>query len=199
MHSRKLRPFWGVWQATRKDGCSRIQSTLDLLLRRPVAVVVWWEKTHPKVKAVFWDTGPCVDNITGLQLVLSCSPWSDGKGKGQFTSQGGWNAFHPAKAISNPDTSSLSPAVVQVLSRPKPRWSRPLIVGSARLHPPLHRTVRILANSNSGLEVERSSNTRGDGRRQCYFYICDSAVIATGTGVNFCVASVMCRFLHMLV
>ena len=49
----------------------------------------WWEKTHPKVKAVFWDTGPCVDNITGLQLVLSCPPWSDGKGKGQFTSQGG--------------------------------------------------------------------------------------------------------------
>ena len=29
-----------------------------------------------------------VDNITGLQLVLSCPPWSDGKGKGQFTSQG---------------------------------------------------------------------------------------------------------------
>ena len=49
----------------------------------------WWEKTHPKVKADFWDTGPCVDNITGLQLVLSCLPWSDGKGKGQFTSQGG--------------------------------------------------------------------------------------------------------------
>ena len=44
----------------------------------------WWEKTHPKIKA-----GPCVDNITGLQLVLSCPPWSDGKGKGQFTSQGG--------------------------------------------------------------------------------------------------------------
>ena len=49
----------------------------------------WWEKTHPKVKAVIWDTGPCVDNITGLQLVLSCPPWSDGKGKGQLTSQGG--------------------------------------------------------------------------------------------------------------
>ena len=49
----------------------------------------WWEKTHPKVKAVFWDTRPCVDNITGLQLVLSCPPWSDGKGKGQLTSQGG--------------------------------------------------------------------------------------------------------------
>ena len=30
-----------------------------------------------------------VDNITGLQLVLLCHPWSDGKGKGQFTSQGG--------------------------------------------------------------------------------------------------------------
>ena len=66
------------------------------LARRPVADVFWskpiyfikidglwfwWEKTHPKVKAVFWDTGPCVDNITGLQLVLSCPPWSDGKGK----------------------------------------------------------------------------------------------------------------------
>ena len=102
----------------------------------------WWEKTHPKVKAVFWDTGPCVDNVTGLQLVLSCPLWSDWKGNGQFTSQGGWNGFQLAKAISNPDTSSLSPAVVQVLSRPKPRWSWPLTVGSARLHPALHRTVR---------------------------------------------------------
>ena len=63
----------------------------------------WWEKTHPKVKAVFWDTGPCVDNLTGLQLVLSCPLWSDGKGKGQFTSQGGWNGFQLAKAISNPN------------------------------------------------------------------------------------------------
>ena len=33
--------------------------------------------------------GACVDNITGLQLALSFPPWSDGKGKGQFTFQGG--------------------------------------------------------------------------------------------------------------
>ena len=69
--------------------------------------------------------------MTGLQLVLSCPPWSEGKGKGQFTFQGGLNGFQPAKAISNPDTSSLSPAAVQV-------FSTPLIAGSARLHPPQH-------------------------------------------------------------
>lgn len=41
----------------------------------------------------------------------------------------------PKQLVTQTDTSSLSPAVVQVLSRPKPRWSRPLTVGSARLHP----------------------------------------------------------------
>ena len=97
--------------------------------------------------------------VTGLQLVLLCPPWSDGKGKGQFT-------FQPAKKlIPQTDTSSLSPAAVQVLSTP-------LIAGSARLLFPLHRTVRIIANS--GLVVEKSSNTKGDGRRQFYLDICYS-------------------------
>jgi len=72
----------------------------------------------------------------------------------------------PKQLIPQTDTSSLSPAAVQVLSTP-------LIAGSARLFSPLHRTVRIIANL--GLVVERSSNTRGDDRRQCYLYICDSA------------------------
>ena len=68
----------------------------------------------------------------------------------------------PKQLVTPTDTSSLSLAAVQV-------WSTPLIAGSARLH----RTVGIIANS--GLLVERSSNTRGDGRRQCWFYVCDSA------------------------
>ena len=47
---RKLRPFWGVWQATRKDGCSRMQKYSRPLAGRPVTVVFWWGKTHTKVK-----------------------------------------------------------------------------------------------------------------------------------------------------
>ena len=81
--------------------------------------------------------------------------------------------------VTQTDTSSLSPAAVQVLSTP-------LIAGSARLHPPLHRTVGITANSD--LVVERSSNTtRGDGRRQSYFYviiIIDNFCIALFSGVH---------------
>ena len=65
--------------------------------------------------------------------------------------------------VTQTHTSSLNPAAVQV-------FSTPLIVGSARLHPPLHRTVGITANSDP--VVERSSNTtRVDGRRQSYFYV----------------------------
>ena len=68
----------------------------------------------------------------------------------------------PKQLVTQTHTSSLSPAAVQV-------FSTPLIAGSAILHPPLHRTVGITANSD--LVVERSSNTtRGDGRRQSYFY-----------------------------
>ena len=73
----------------------------------------------------------------------------------------------PKQLVTQTDTSSLSLAAVQV-------FSTPLIVGSARLHPPLHsdRTVGIILNSD--LVVERSSNTtRGDGRQQSYFYIFD--------------------------
>ena len=70
----------------------------------------------------------------------------------------------PKQLVTPADTSSISLAAVQV-------WSTPLIAGNARLHPPLHRTVGIIANS--GLLVERSSNTRGDGGRQCWFYVCE--------------------------
>jgi len=47
---RKLRPFLGVWQATRKDGCSRMQKFSRPLAGRPVIVMFWWGKTHTKVK-----------------------------------------------------------------------------------------------------------------------------------------------------
>ena len=47
---RKLRPFLGVWQATRKDRCSRMQKYSRPLAGRPVTVVFWWGKTHTKVK-----------------------------------------------------------------------------------------------------------------------------------------------------
>ena len=75
----------------------------------------------------------------------------------------------PKQLVAQTDTSSLSPAAVPVLSTP-------LIAGSARLHhhpPTLLRTVGTIANPD--LVVEKSSNTRRDGRRQCYFCICDSA------------------------
>ena len=74
----------------------------------------------------------------------------------------------PKQLVTQTDTSSLSPAAVQF-------FSTPLIAESARLHPPLHKTVGTIVNS--GLAVERHSNTRGDGRRQCSFHIiiCDSA------------------------
>ena len=49
--------------------------------------------------------------------------------------------------VTQTDTSSLSPATVQVLSTP-------LIAGSARLHPSLHRTVGITANSDLAIQQE---------------------------------------------
>ena len=53
--------------------------------------------------------GYSVDNITGLQLVLSDPPWSDGKGKEQFTFQWGRNAgFQTAITVSKSDTPGLS-------------------------------------------------------------------------------------------
>jgi len=101
-----------------------------------------------------------------------------GKGRNSLhPREGELGSSLPKQLVTQTDTSSLSPAVVQVLSRPKPRWSRPLIVGSARLHSSLQRKFRILANSSSSLVVDRSSNTRWDGRWQYYFYICDSVSV----------------------
>ena len=144
----------------------------------------WWEKTHPKVKAVFWDTGPWVDNINGLQLVLSCPPWSDGKAKGQFTSQGGWNGFQLAKAISNPDRH------FQPLSCSGPGFVK--------------TKVQMVKTSNSWecqITLPSTQNSREAAIQEGMVdgSVTSISVIATGIGVNFCVASVMCRFLHVLV
>ena len=74
----------------------------------------------------------------------------------------------PKQLVTQTDTSSLSPAVVQVLSRPKPRWSRQLGVPD---YTPLY-TEQL---ETSELQLRPSSGEKQQYRRQCYFYICDSA------------------------
>ena len=139
----------------------------------------WWEKTHPKVKAVFWDTGPCLYNITGLQLVLSCPPSSDGKGKGQFISQGGWNGFQLAKAISNPNRhfqplSCSGPGFVKTraqMVKTSDSWE-------CQINPPpthTHTHTHTEQLETSKLQLRPSSGPSSGEKRWRYFYICDSA------------------------
>ena len=48
-----------------------------------------------------------------------------GKGRDSLhPREGEMGSSLPKQLVTQTDTSSLSPAVVQVLSRPKPRWSR---------------------------------------------------------------------------
>ena len=68
----------------------------------------------------------------------------------------------PKQLVTQTHTSSLSPAALPGFFNTSDSWE-------CQITPPLHRTVGIIGNSD--LVVERSSNTtRGDGRRQSYFY-----------------------------
>ena len=98
-------------------------------------------------------------------------PSSDGKGKGQFISQGGWNGFQLAKAISNPNThfqplSCSGPGFVKTraqMVKTSDSWECQITPP-----PPPPPTEQL---ETSKLQLWPFSGEKW----WCYFYICDSA------------------------
>ena len=98
--------------------------------------------------------GPCVDNITGLQLVLSFPPLLDGKGRDSLHSrEGEMRSSLPKQLVTQTDTSSSS------LSCSCPGFINICDSWECQITPPYTKNSGIIANS--GLFVERSSSTRG--------------------------------------
>ena len=72
-------PFGESGKRPEKMAAAESESTLDLL-PEDLSLSRFGEGRVTQRSERSFKTGPCVDNITGLQLVLSCPPWSDGKG-----------------------------------------------------------------------------------------------------------------------